>query len=478
MSADIEQQLLGSLLSDPTKIAVARVEIGPEAFQDSLHSRIFAVIAVWEGDLNTLTPISLAAAMRGDEGLAELGGRNYLATLAMSAPALPNITHLASMVRQERLREDAMAACDGAIHSLMTSPASVQEALRQVMVVADMAAQADVRRRPLMAHGVAQDVVAQAEQALQGHRAPFVTTGLREVDAKIGGMQGGDFILVPGRSGMGKSALLGGICLRAALAGNPVLIFSLEMMAEQWMSRCLTDLDFDEHPGDPMAYQDFRRGTVSAAHVQRAAEAALRLHDLPLEICEAGDMTMEDIAARARAFKAKHRDKQIGLIATDYAQRVEPSVGKGKDRSREQEVAHVARGHKNLAKLLEWPVLAAAQLLTKGYDPKTQYKEQIPTLTAIRESGTLETEADIILAPHRSAWFHAKTFPIGVPNDSPEMEEWRDKYRRIKNSLLLYGLKFRHGGEFVFDLYCEMRSSAVRDEKPSQPQADVSGLLV
>lgn len=258
-----------------------------------------------------------------------------------------------------------------------------------------------------------------------------------------------------------NSALLGGIALRAALAEYPTLFFSLEMTAQQLVRRFITDIDYDDQPV-PMSYAKFRHGNLTAEELDRAARAAMQLNNLPLEICDAADLTVEDIGARARTFRAKHKDK-LCFFAVDYLQRVQASANK--DRSREQEVSHVAKALKTLAKALGCPVAAAAQLLSKGGDPKMASQEQIPTLAAIRESGQIEMEADIIVAPHRKAWFLRKAKPL-APKDSPEMILWEGEFRGCKNAMHGYGLKNREGGEFDLDLWCDMRSSAIRDEEP------------
>lgn len=190
-----------------------------------------------------------------------------------------------------------------------------------------------------------------------------------------------------------NTALLCGMSYAAAAAQHPTLVFSLEMMGPQWVERILSDIDYDDAVL-PFGYGQFRRGSMTAEQLDRAARAATALTGLPLEIVDAGDVTVEDIGARARAFKAKHPGK-LGLIVVDYLQRIQPSGQR--DRSREQEVAHMSRSLKNLAKSLEWPVVAAAQLLTKGGDPRTANREQIPTLAAIREcvaGGTRVVAAD------------------------------------------------------------------------------------
>jgi replicative DNA helicase len=461
----VEQALLGAILVDNVHLPIAQSEISPDDFSDPLHGRIFETMCEWsrEADGRTISPLTFSVAMRDDPGILTIGP-DYFHALAGAAPALPNVRQLASIVRDFAIRRQAAAECRDATEALATSQ-PVSQALRGLVVVADRAAQAATRRRPQQAYSVATDILAKAERYAAGEKVAAVTTGLPLLDDAIGGMQGGDLIIVPGRSGMGKSALKGGISLRAAMAMHPTLVFSLEMKNAQWVERLLTDLDYEaamENGWEPVEYQKFRKGRLTQDEIGRMAQAQTLLHGLPLEICDDDRLTVHDIAARARAFQAKHGG--LGLIVIDYLQIIEADTSK-RDRSREQDVTAITRGLKQLAKGLDWPVLAGAQMLTKGGDPKMANKETIPNLAMIRESGSIEMEADIIIAPHRKAWYHRKAKP-DLPEDDIEMKNWWGEWHACKNLMKLYGLKFRHGGEYDLDLFCDMRSSTVRDVKP------------
>lgn len=492
--ADIpcEQAALGAVLVDNSYLPILQSEISDADFSDPLHQRIFALMCAWsrESDGRTMTPMTFSVAMRDDPGIMDLGA-HYFLSLAMAAPALPNVRQLAAIIRDFAIRRQAMEECRGAVEMLASSQ-PVSQALRGLVVVADRAAQASTSTRPETAHQIGSAVLAKAERHARGEKVASVTTGLQPLDDATGGFQGGDLIILPGKPGMAKSTLLGGISLNAAMVGHPVLDFSLEMKRHQWVERILTDLDFDhaaEEGLEPIPYQRFRTGKLTFDEIARLALAQRRLEGIPLEICDDDRLTVQDIAARARAFKAKHEanggligpDGQpiLGLIVVDYLQIVEPDLSK-RDRSREQEVTAIARGLKQLAKALDWPVVAGAQMLTKGGDPKVANKETIPTLAGIRESGSIEMEADLIIAPHRKAWYLRKNKPDAA-EDSPEMATWLGDWNTCKNLIKLYGLKFRHGAEFDCDLFCDMRSSTVRGERPrfrrAQTEEAARGLL-
>lgn len=468
-SVEAEQQLIGALLYDDARLPMAMADVSADDFWDPLHRRIFDAMVemLQEGDGQAITTLSLYTAMRDDPGVESTGGKAYFDAMRDAAPALPNMRQLAGIVRDLAMRRGAILACRDAIEIMEITSQPVTKALRDVVVAADTASALSGRSRPQAASVVAQEVMERARRVYAGEHIPMVTTGLKALDDAMGGMQGGDLIILPGRSGMGKSALAGGISLRASMGGNPVLDFSLEMKASQWIERNITDLDFDTAV-HPIPYQAFRKGNLSGPELDRCDDAKARLPapDM-MEICADRGLTIHDIGARARAFKAKHPGK-LGLIVIDYLQIVQPAGGR--DRSREQEVSQIAVGLKTLAKSLNWPVVACAQLLTKGGDPRMANKEQIPTLAAIRESGGIEMEADIIIAPHRKSFYLRKSRP-DLPQEDPEYQIWLAEYRACKNIMKIFGLKNRHGAEFECDMYCNMMASAIRDEEPRVPMS-------
>ena len=466
---DIEQALLGSILRDNRAMDRASLLVKAEHFYDPLHGRIFETMGqmISRGGV-VVTPLTLHASMKADPGIMETGGQAYLEAMYAAAPSIPNIRDFCNILADLYVRRSLINVGTEIVNSAYDAPMEktaldqIADAERALYGVGHAAGQMTIRKLPQAASVVSREVIERAQRVMQGERIPQVTTGLLALDEAMGGMQGGDFIVLPGRSGMGKSALMGGISLRAAMAGYPSLCFSMEMKAHQWIERNITDLDFDTAV-QPIPYQAFRKGTLTMEELARCEEAHMRIpDDNMLEICDDRQLNIHDIGARARAFKAKHPGK-LGLIVVDYLQIIQPAPGK--DRSREQEVTQLAVGLKSLAKALDWPVLAGAQLLTKGGDPKMANKERIPTLADIRESGGIETEADIIIAPHRKAFYLRKSKP-DLPQDDPEYQIWRAEYRACKNAMKIYGLKNRMGAEFDLDLYCDMRSSSIRDEAP------------
>jgi len=461
----LERAILGTLFIDNAKIDLAAAIIEPEHFSEPVHGRIFEFMCVLR-DEGTVTPLLVNSVMKTDPVLKELGGHSYFADMALSAPALLNIRDHARQLRDLAVRRRLiMIGNDIAQSASIDGDLSVTKQVASAVRAVDEVAGELVRRDTQSgASVVASGVMVLVESALAGKPVPSVPTGLSKLDEAIGGLHGSDLIVIAGRSGMGKSAMLGGIAVRAALAGHPTLVFSLEMKSRQWMERTICDLDFDTAP-KPMWYSHFRNGRLTKEEAARAAQVVYDriTPQLPLEICDDDTLTIHQIASRSRAFKAQHGG--LGLIVCDYLQIVQPI--ERKDRSREQEVTGFARGAKQLAKSLDWPVMFGAQLLTKGTEISAG-KERRPTLADIRESGSIEMEADLILCPYRKAFFIQQRKP-DFPFGSPEYEGWRNDIKQVAHKFELFGLKARHGPPFDLDLYCDMAASAIRDEEPYRP---------
>lgn len=257
-----------------------------------------------------------------------------------------------------------------------------------------------------------------------------------------------------------NTALLSGIARNTAAAGVPTLVLSLEMVRRQWIERMVCDIDFDEAE-KPMRYGNIRKLKMVGNEFSRFGEIANQLHNWPFEIRDEDNLTMQQIASVARAFKAKHGGK-IGIVFLDYLQIINP--GDARDRSREQTVNSFARGCKSLAKLLNWPVVAGSQM-NEGAEHRGA-DEKRPQASDVRESKGIMNEADVILSPYRLAYFIQNRRPADLLPGDPRMQAYRDELTACLHRMDLLGLKNRHGARFDLELWCDMASNAVRSEQP------------
>lgn len=482
-NVEIEQTLLGACLVNNELLSVARETVSGEAFYDPLHGRIFeAMLVACEEPGGVATPLTLSVEFKTDpaEGELPISLREYFSNLMHAAPAIAprmaqaTVQRWAKIIRELALRRDAIFAAEDALQALTRTALPVGTALRGVMAIADEAAAYANRKPPASADQLGLMVVGKAEQALAGKPVPMVKTGFARLDAKIGGLRAGDVIYVAGRAGMGKSALMGCVARNVARANHPVKIYSLEMSDEQWWERTLCDEDFDWCAGQQSIwYERIRNGQLKSVEVERIEMARQRLGGIRLEIDDRRSMTIGEITADARNFAAQFPG-EIGLIEVDYAQIVAPTPS-SRNTTREQEVAAISRGLKVLAGVIGWPVVAGVQIV-KSVDSRKE-TERRPTGGDMRESGALENDADLILAPFRKAHYIRQRRPESDAGEH-EWAAWNGEMASHRNRIEILCLKNKHGEPFNdIELYCDIGASAIRDEAPSPLTPDDQATL-
>jgi replicative DNA helicase len=460
---EIEQAVLGSLLVDNSIIDVIATDLEHFHFYDPLHARIYdmMLVLILEGNV---TPLVLHAVMKADPGLQEVGGYTYLADLAQSAPAMPNILDYARILVELATRRGLIRIGEDLVNAAYEQPHEMPAKRISEQTTEALLNLGRATAKPIMsAYDIAMESLKEVEAVAIGKPVPMVKTGLRKLDEEIGGLRGGDMIVIAGKSGMGKTALLGSVCLNTARAEIPTIVFSLEMMRRQWVERMVCDLDFDTAT-KPLWYSRVRNARINNEEIFRFGNAMQALHGLPFEIHDEDDLTIQQITARARAFASKHRG-QLGIVAIDYLQIVSATDPRGQNR--EQVVASIARGVKSLAKRLGWPVMVGSQM--NENDMARGKEEKRPQLADLRESKAIGNEADLVLSPSRPAYFVENRKPTDALPGDPAWLAWKGELAACANRMELLALKNRHGRRFDLELYCDMGASAIRDEAPYRP---------
>src|SRR5580658_262862 len=420
---DIEQALLGSVLVDNQALERLGPLIKPEHFYDPLHARIFETMnRAFERGSFVLTPLTLHAAMKADPGLVEVGGVAYLAGLAGAAPALPNVRDYARILHDLAVRRSLIRIGEDIVNTAYEAPTEkgpqvqIQEAEKALYAVSESSKYGE---GPLDFHEALRRAVESAEAAQKrGGRISGVTSGFTDIDNLLGGLQPSDLLILAGRPGMGKSALGTNMAFNAARAfmqdvaaevelprGAPVLFFSLEMAAQQLSARILSEQTEIE-------MWKIRNGRFSESEWEKFVLSMQELSSLPLYIDDTGGISIAQIAARARRMK---REKKIGLIIIDYLQLIEPTR---RQENRVQEITEITKGLKNLAKELNVPVLALSQL-SRGVESRDDKR---PVLSDLRESGSIEQDADVVMFVYREEYYLNNRQP--KPN-TPEHATWQ-----------------------------------------------------
>jgi replicative DNA helicase len=452
---DVEQALLGSILVDNYGLERVSASLKPEHFYDPLHQRLFETIDRMWSKGQIVTPLTLKSLMEGDPGLGEVGGQAYLVSLARAAPAMPAVHEYARILRDLAMRRALIHVGETLVNTAYESPldhspqVQIEDAEKALYNVAE---KGRFGEGPLGFEAALTEAVKLAEQALaRGGHISGVPSGFTDLDSLLGGLHASDLIIVAGRPGMGKSSFATNMAFHAARLyahdkrdgaspprGAPVLLFSLEMAASQISARILSEQTEIE-------MRKIRTGRFADAEWDRFVQTAQVLSDLPLYIDDTGGISIAQIAARSRRLK---REKDIGMIVVDYLQLVEPSSRRFENRV--QEISDVTKGLKALAKELDLPVVALSQL-SRGVDSRDDKR---PILSDLRESGSIEQDADIVMFLYREEYYMKTKKPDeNDPAQAGELAKWLEKFDRVHNRAEVLVEKHRHGPTNRIELF-------------------------
>lgn len=388
---DVEAEIstLGSLMLDTEAIFRVADALGANDFYKPAHREIYEAITDLYVRHEPVDVLSVTSRLREKNKLEEVGGSSYLATLVNSVPTASHIEHYASIVRRKRMLRDLIEA-SAHIARLGYQEADdvvrlIDEAEQKIFGIAKDSLKQDFLSIKELMPGTAERIekLHKGDGALRG-----VSTGFIGLDNYLSGLQKSDLVILAARPSLGKTALALNIARHVALAEQkPVGVFSLEMSREQVMDRLLAS----------EASVDLWR--LRTGHLEEESgdftelgKAIGRLAEAPIFIDDSAAPTALELRAKARRLHAKH---DLGLLVIDYLQLVR---GHERTESRVQEVSEISRSLKALAKELDIPVLALSQL-SRAIEQRGGSKE--PQLSDLRESGSIEQDADVVMFIHR-----------------------------------------------------------------------------
>jgi len=443
---EAEQALLGAIIEN--NLAYERVSefLRPEHFADPVHGRIFEAIGklVRRGQLADL--VTLKNFFESDGGLAEIGGTKYLAQLVGSVVTVINALDYARTIHDLYLRRQLIGLGQDLVNKAHEhdpdSPATDQIEIVEKSLF-DLASTGQYEGGFKSFESSLQSAIRIAEVAYQREgRLTGIATGLTDLDKLLGGLHRSDLVILAGRPSMGKTALATNIAFHAAKQyreghdemGNPIAedgavvgFFSLEMSAEQLATRLLA-----EEAGIPS--EKIRRGDLKDRDFQRVIEASAELSRIPLFIDDSAALSISAVRTRARRLKRQHG---LGLIVIDYLQLATPTPG-GRYDSRVLEISEITRGLKALAKELNVPVLALSQL-SRAVE---QRDDKRPQLADLRESGSIEQDADVVMFIFREEYYLRRREP---KEGTDQHLKWQDEVSKVYNLAELIVAKQRHG---------------------------------
>ncbi|MCA3445981.1 MAG: replicative DNA helicase [Rhodobacter sp.] len=453
---EAEQQLLGVILTNNDVYDRIAALVRAEHFFDPVHARIFEIAAARIQKNTLASPVTLKAFLEDDPGLRELGGPSYLARLAGAAISAFAARDYAQMVYDLAVRRELIAL--GRDISARAAKVDVESEPREQII------EAEQRLYKLGEQGIAErgfqsflkavtDAVNVANAAYQRDGGlAGISTGLIDLDRKLGGLHPSDLLILAGRPSMGKTSLATNIAFaiarahrrgrlpdgtEGAVSGGVVGFFSLEMSAEQLAARILSEAS--EVPSDQI-----RRGDMTEAEFRRFVEAAKALESCPLYIDDTPALPISQVAARARRLKRTHG---LDVLIVDYLQLLK---GTSKE-NRVLEVSEITQGLKAIAKELDIPVIALSQL-SRAVENR---EDKRPQLADLRESGSIEQDADVVMFVYRDEYYKEREKP--GDHELEKMAQWQQVMEQVHGKAEVIIGKQRHGPIGTVELSFEGR---------------------
>ncbi|MBL6637730.1 MAG: replicative DNA helicase [Planktomarina sp.] len=444
-SIEAEQQLLGAILTNNDLYDRVSQILRAEHFYDPVHARIFETAAARIVKNNLASPVTLKAFLEDDEGLAELGGPAYLVRLAGAAISSFAVRDYAEMIYDLAIRRELIdlgnnIAAKAARMDVLSEPKEqIVDAEQKLYALAEQG-QTEQGFQSFLTAVTDAVKVANAAYQREGGLAG-VSTGLIDLDKKLGGLHRSDLLILAGRPSMGKTSLATNIAFNIARAykkgittsgeegaidGGVVGFFSLEMSAEQLASRILSEVA--EIPSNQI-----RRGDFTESEFRRIVEAAKELEAAPLFIDDTPALPISQLAARARRLKRTHG---LDALFVDYLQLVR---GTGRSENRVNEISEITMGLKAIAKELDIPVVALSQLSRQVENRE----DKRPQLSDLRESGSIEQDADVVMFVFREEYYKEREKP--GDHELDKMSIWQEEMERLHGQAEVVIGKQRHG---------------------------------
>jgi replicative DNA helicase len=381
-----ERALLGGMLADKRKIADVATIVRRDDFFYAPHGEIFEACVQLDLNNKPVDSLTLAEELQVRGTLAQVGGLAYLAELDTAAPTSANATEYARIVSDKSLRRRLLDTSKGLVELTGKQDGTVEELLDEAQKRIFAIGEERVSGEPKKIHEVLEktlDLLDKLRETKGGITG--ISTGFYDLDKQLTGFHAGELIILAARPGVGKTSLALNMGVHIALREKKaVAVFSLEMPADQLAMRLLSS-------EAKVSLKRLREGGLSDHDMTKINSIAAELYQAPIYIDDSGSLTGFDLRAKARRLKQK--DKNLSLIIIDYLQLMS---GGGKSDSREQEVAQISRGLKQLAKELGLPIIALSQLNRKV----EERKDGRPMLSDLRESGSIEQDADVVMFIH------------------------------------------------------------------------------
>lgn len=446
---EAEQSILGALLLNNGSLEHVGDFLRPIHFADAIHGQIYEAMVRLIDRGQVADPITLKDYFDKNEALQPVGGARYLIDLAQSVVSVISVGDYGRLIYDLFIRRQLMGIGEEMVltartHELdLNATQQIEEAEKKLFELATTG----------NASGGFQSLTSALTTSIQMAETAYhrdshvvgVTSGLTDLDKMLGGLHPSDLLIIAGRPSMGKTILATNIAFNAAMAsmesnknGASVAFFSLEMSAEQLATRILAT-------ESQVSSDKIRRGEIRAEDFPTFVEVSRRLSSIPLFIDDTPALSVSALRTRARRLK---RQEGLGLIVIDYLQLMESGGSKRQGDNRVQEISDITRALKALAKELDVPVIALSQL-SRAVE---QREDKRPQLSDLRESGSIEQDADVVMFIFREEYYEVRRQP---PEGTDKHAEWQARMNQIANQAEVIIAKQRHGPVGTVRLYFE-----------------------
>jgi replicative DNA helicase len=396
-AVDVEMAVLGAMFLDRDAVNLAAENLTESYFYKASHRKIFsAMMELFEKDAE-IDPISVADVLKRRNQFEEIGGHVYLTEIVNSTPTSANIQYHLDIIKEKALTRMLIHTCEAIINDAYSEDQTIDELLdtaeRRIFDISE--------KRLKKGFDVIKPIVdrtfVRIDELYRNNQSGVtgVPTGYKKLDELTAGLQRSDLVILAGRPSMGKTAFALNLARNAAVDhGIPVGFFSLEMSADALVMRLLCT----EAKVNMMSV---RTGKINQEEMDRLTEHAPKLMNAPIYIDDTPGMNVLELRAKARRLKAEHN---IQFLIIDYLQLMEGHKGE----NRQQEITHISRSLKAIAKELDVPVLALSQL-SRAVESRDKSKR--PQLSDLRESGAIEQDADVVFFVYRPEYYGILEFP-------------------------------------------------------------------
>ena len=450
---EAEQAVIGSILVSNDIFDDVSIIIDNKKFYDPVHQKIFAAIENLISKGMLANPITLKNYFENDNSLAELEGHEYLVKLTKFSTTIRQAIEYSKIVYDMHIRRELIkiseTMTENASNKILDLPGNkiIEDSERLLF---DLAEKGSLNTSFIKFDQALNYTIEMASNAFKNEEGIVgVPTGLTDLDDRLGGMHNSDLLIIAGRPSMGKTALATNIAFHAAKklqekgTKSSIAFFSLEMSSEQLSTRILAEQS-------RIKSNDIRRGRISEEQFDKFIETSKNISELPLYIDETPAISIAAMSNRARRIKRLHG---LDLVVVDYIQLM--SAANTRD-GRVQEISEITKGLKALAKELSVPVLALSQL-SRAVEHRDDKK---PQLSDLRESGSIEQDADVVMFVYREAYYLERKEPRPATVDHAD---WQAKMNEVSNLAEIIIGKQRHGPTGNINVEFEAMFTKFRD---------------